>query len=60
VNANLRLEHGPWWATLWVTNLTDRRYPGAKQNVDGSTGVITGIVYQAPPRLFGIRFGRSF
>jgi iron complex outermembrane receptor protein len=60
VNAGLRLDHGPWWVQLWGTNLTDRRYPGAKQNVSGATGQILGIVYQAPPRLFGIRIGSSF
>jgi len=60
VNASARLEVGDWWAQVWGTNLTDERYPGAKQNVSGSTGQIEGIVYMAPPRLFGIRIGRRF
>jgi iron complex outermembrane receptor protein len=60
LNASLRFESGPWTATLWGTNLTDRRFPGAKQNVTGAGGVIAGLVYEAPPRLFGVRVDRSF
>ena len=60
VNASLRLETGPWWSELWVTNLADRRYAAAKQNVTGATGIIQGLVYAAPPRLFGLRIGRHF
>jgi len=67
VNASVRFENGPWWASVWVTNLADKRYPGAKQNVavGGPDGFfpaphIVGIVYMAPPRLWGVRLGRSF
>jgi iron complex outermembrane receptor protein len=67
VNASLRFENGPWWASLWVTNLFDKRYPGAKQNVgvDPANGFfpaphIVGIVYMAPPMLMGLRVGRNF
>jgi len=59
-NASLRLDANPWWAELWVTNLADRRFAAAKQNVTGATGIIQGIVYEAPPRLYGIRIGRHF
>jgi iron complex outermembrane recepter protein len=60
VNASLRYQQGPWWAMLWSTNLFDRKYVAAKQNVTGAAGVIQGIVYMAPPRLYGLRVGRSF
>ena len=60
VSASLRYEQGPWWASLWGTNLFDRHFAAAKQNVTGATGVIAGIVYMAPPRLVGVRVGRSF
>src|SRR5436190_13638015 len=60
VNASVRYESGPWWGMLWATNLFDESYAGAKQNVTGATGTIAGIVYRAPPRLFGLRVGRSF
>jgi iron complex outermembrane receptor protein len=60
VQASLRYEEGPWWASLWATNLFDREFAAAKQNVTGASGVITGIVYMAPPRLYGLRIGRSF
>jgi iron complex outermembrane recepter protein len=60
VNASLRFDADPWWAQLWVTNAFDRTYAGAKQNVTGENGLIEGIVYMAPPRLMGIRVGRSF
>jgi iron complex outermembrane recepter protein len=60
LNASIRLDSDPWWASLWVTNLTDREYVAAKQNVTGINGVVEGLVYAAPPRLFGVRFGRSF
>src|SRR5204863_5095891 len=33
VNVSVRFENGPWWASVYVTNLADRRYPAAKQNV---------------------------
>jgi iron complex outermembrane receptor protein len=60
VNVGMRYEAGPWWGQLYATNLFDKSYPGAKQNVTGETGLIEGIVYRGPPRLFGIRIGRSF
>lgn len=60
VNANIRYEHGPWWGELWATNLFDKTYPSAKQNVTGATGIIQGIVYMGNPRLFGLRIGRDF
>jgi iron complex outermembrane receptor protein len=60
LNAGVRFGNGPWWVQAWGTNLTDDRNPGAKQNVSGSTGQFLGSVYMAPPRLFGIRIGRSF
>ncbi len=67
MNASIRLEHGPWWGQLWATNLFDKRYAGAKQNVAAAAGNaffptphVVGIVYMAQPRLFGLRFGRSF
>jgi len=67
LNAQIRFEKGPWWVTLWATNLTDRRYPGAKQNVGvGAADAffpaphIIGIVYAAPPRLVGVRVGHKW
>jgi len=60
VNASIRYENGPWWATLWATNVFDEIFPAAKQNVTGASGIIEGIVYMAPPRLYGLRIGRSF
>jgi iron complex outermembrane receptor protein len=67
LNLSVRFESGPWWASVWCTNLTDKRYPGAKQNVgvDPANGFfnaphIVGIVYTGPPRLIGVRVGRSF
>jgi len=67
LNASVRFESGPWWASIWGTNLTDERYPGAKQNVgvDPANAFfpgphIVGIVYRAPPRLFGVRVGRTW
>jgi iron complex outermembrane recepter protein len=60
VNASIRYESGPWWASLWATNLFDERFAAAKQNVTGAAGTIAGIVYMAPRRLYGLRVGRSF
>jgi len=67
VNMSVRLVHGPWWGEVWATNLADKRYPGAKQNVSAAAGDaffagphVVGIVYMAPPRLVGVRLGRSF
>lgn len=67
VNASLKFDDGPWDVTLWITNLADSRYAAAKQNVgvggpDGFFNAphIVGIVYMAPPRLFGVRVGRTF
>ena len=60
VNVSVRYAQGPWWGMLWATNLFDESYAGAKQNVTGETGVIAGIVYRGPPRLWGLRIGRSF
>jgi hypothetical protein len=67
LNASVRFEFGPWWASIWGTNLTDERFPGAKQNVgvDPANAFfpgphIVGIVYRAPPRLFGVRLGRTW
>ena len=41
-------------------NVFDRRFSAAKQNVTGATGTIAGIVYQAAPRLVGVRVGAEF
>ena len=60
VNASLRYEGGNWWGLLYATNLFDKSFAGAKQNVTGESGAIAGIVYRAPPRLFGLRVGRNF
>jgi iron complex outermembrane receptor protein len=60
VNANLRYTQGPWWGELWATNLFDKTYPSAKQNVTGAAGIIQGIVYMGNPRQFGLRIGREF
>jgi outer membrane receptor protein involved in Fe transport len=60
VNASLRYEGGDWWGLLYATNLFDKSYAGAKQNVTGASGIIEGIVYRGPPRLFGLRIGRNF
>jgi len=60
VNFSMRYENGPWWGQLWATNLFDESYAGAKQNVTGAAGIIEGIVYRAPPRLIGLRVGRTF
>ncbi len=73
VNASLNFAQGPWTASVWATNLLNRIYAGAKQNVTGDPGSpgsqegdyfagphVTGIVYLAPPRLFGVRLERSF
>ncbi len=63
LNAEIRYNRGPWWATLWGTNLTDERYATANQNVAAGSDAlfpnvhIVGIIYRAPPRLFGIRIG---
>jgi iron complex outermembrane receptor protein len=59
-NLSLRYDTGAWWAMLWSTSLFDRTFAAAKQNVTGAAGDIDGIVYMAPPRLYGIRIGRSF
>lgn len=60
LNASLRIDAGDWDIMFWGSNLTDERYAAAKQNVTGVNGFIEGIVYMAPPRLFGVRVGRSF
>ena len=73
VNMSVNFTHGPWWVSLWSTNLLDRTYAAAKQNVSADPGApgtqegaffpaphVVGIVYMAPPRLFGIRIGRSW
>ncbi len=60
VNATIRYDAEDWWAMLWSSNLFDRTYVAAKQNVTGATGAIGGIVYMAPPRQFGLRVGRPF
>ncbi len=73
VNASVNFGYGPWTASLWATNLLNRIYAAAKQNVTGDPGSpgtqegdyfpgphVTGIVYMAPPRLFGVRIERSF
>jgi len=55
VNLNVRWDqgNGPWYAVLWGTNLTDKEYVAAIQNV-GS------LYYAGPPRQYGVRFGRNF
>ena len=73
VNLSVNFTHGPWWASLWATNLLDRTYAAAKQNVSADPGTpgsqegdyfagphVVGIVYMAPPRLFGFRIGRTW
>jgi iron complex outermembrane receptor protein len=55
VNVNIRWDQGdgPWYATFWATNLNDKEYVAAIQNV-GS------LYYAGPPRQWGVRFGRDF
>jgi iron complex outermembrane receptor protein len=62
VNAQMRFESGPWSLVLWGTNLTDKEYVAAKQNIDtaGPTATrpfdhFTGIVYGGLRRLYGLR-----
>ena len=60
-------------ADLIRRGAVDRTYIAAKQNVSGDPGTpgtqegdwfpgphVVGIVYMAPPRLFGLRIGREF
>ena len=67
VNAQVRFDSGPWHLVLWGTNLTDREYVAAKQNVEASAGSTfvtgphyTGIVYGGLRRLFGLRLTFDF
>lgn len=67
LNANIRFAKDRKFFEIWGTNLTDKAYIGAKQNVDGAGpdaqypyAHITGIVYAGLPRLFGVRAGTSF
>jgi iron complex outermembrane receptor protein len=52
-NAQIRLESGDWYATIWATNLTNGRHVGAIQN-------LAQLYYAAPPRQVGIRVGKNF
>jgi outer membrane receptor protein involved in Fe transport len=67
VNAQINYGDDKKYVQLWATNLLDKKYIAAKQNVDGAAADaqypfahITGIVYAGLPRLFGIRAGMSF
>jgi iron complex outermembrane receptor protein len=67
VNAQIKFENDNTYVELWSTNLADKRYVSAKQNVDGAAPTaeypfqhIVGIVYGGAPRLFGVRVGHSF
>jgi iron complex outermembrane recepter protein len=53
VNANIRLDAGPWTSTLWATNLLDETYIGGIQN-NGS------LYYPGARRMYGLRVARSF
>lgn len=53
LNLQLRWEQGPWYATGWMSNATDKRYVAAIQN-QGS------LYYAGPPRQWGVRLGRTF
>lgn len=72
-NLQLRFENGPWWVNFWCNNCTDEEYAAAKQDAT-VFNAIPGVyepngpgnpywyaaVYGAPPRTYGVRFGRSF
>jgi iron complex outermembrane receptor protein len=67
VNAQINYGNDTKYVQLWATNLFDKKYISAKQNVDGAPADaqypfphIVGIVYAGLPRLFGIRAGMSF
>ncbi|MEJ2088260.1 MAG: TonB-dependent receptor [Gammaproteobacteria bacterium] len=68
LNAQLHFNNGPWSLVLWGTNLTDKKYVGAKQNIEGNTGPtatipfdhFTGIVYGGLRRLYGLRLSVAF
>lgn len=68
VNAQVRFDSGgPWSVVLWGTNLTDKEYVAAKQNIDtaGPSATIpfnhfTGIVYGGLRRLYGLRLTVQF
>jgi len=54
LNLRVRWESGgPWYAEAWSTNLTDKEYVAAIQNL-GS------LYYAGPPRQSGIRVGYNF
>lgn len=49
----LNFEWQEWWARGWMTNALDEEYVGAIQN-NGT------LRYAAPPRMGGVRVGRTF
>jgi iron complex outermembrane receptor protein len=66
-NGQLKFDNGSTFVELWCTNLADKRYVSAKQNVDGAGPTaeypfqhIVGIVYGGLPRMYGVRVGHSF
>jgi len=67
LNAQISVDSGPWSLVFWGTNLTDKKYVAAKQNVDTSPPSATipydhfvGIVYGGLRRLYGVRLTREF
>jgi len=67
LNAQVSFDTGPWSFVLWCTNLTDKKYVAAKQNVEASLPNATypynhfsGIVYGGQRRLYGLRITRDF
>jgi iron complex outermembrane receptor protein len=67
VNGQVNFHSGNWTMVLWGTNLTDKDYVAAKQNV-GTAGPsatrpfdhFTGLVYAGLPRLYGLRLTFDF
>lgn len=53
LNAGIRLEKGNWYADLWGTNLTDKRYVAGIQDIGN-------IWYPGALRQYGIKFGVTF
>jgi iron complex outermembrane recepter protein len=55
LNLRIRWESadGPWYAEAWSTNLTDKEYVAAIQNLGA-------LYYAGPPRQFGMRVGYHF
>ena len=53
LNAGLRFDMSTWYADLWVTNATDKRYVAGVQNLGT-------IWYPGAPRQYGLRVGVDF